>query len=67
MTYKKVQVFTLAAALGIVKSAVKQVSNSSTTKTDAIVFNSLNRAIAKKKSDNKGVKSWEDIVLLQIS
>lgn len=56
MTYKKVQVFTLTAALGIVKSAVKQVSNSSTTKTDAIVFNSLNRAIAKKKSDNKGVK-----------
>lgn len=56
MSYKKAHVFTLAAALGIVKSAVKQVSTSNTTKTDAIVFNSLNKAIAKKKSDNKGVK-----------
>lgn len=56
MTYKKVQVFTLATALCIVKSAVKQVSNSNSTKTDAIVFNSLNRAINKKKADNKGVK-----------
>ena len=56
MPYKKTQVFTLAAALGIVKSAVKKVSTSNTTKTDAIVFNSLNRAIAKKKSDNQGAK-----------
>ena len=56
MSYKKVQVFTLAAALGIVKSAVQQVLNTKSTKTDSIVFNSLNKAIEKKKSENKGVR-----------
>ena len=54
MSYKKVQVYTLTAALGIVKSAVKQVTGSTTSKTDTIVFNSLNRAIANKKAGNRG-------------
>ena len=56
MSYKKVQVYTLTAALGIVKSAVKKVTGSSSSNMDTIVFNSLNRAISKKKSTNKGDK-----------
>ncbi len=56
MSYKKVQVYTLTAALGIVKSAVKHVTGSSSSNVDSIVYNSLNRAISKKKQVNKGVK-----------
>lgn len=56
MSYKKAQVFTITAALGIVKSALSQVTGSESPKTDSIIFNSLNRAIAKKKSSDKGVK-----------
>ena len=49
MSYKKVQVYTVTAALGIVKSAVNKVTGTSTKNVDSIVFNSLNRAISKKK------------------
>ena len=56
MSYKKAQVFTLATAFNIVRSAVKKVSDSHTDKTDTIVFNSLNLAIEKKKAEHKGVR-----------
>ncbi|MBR1988407.1 MAG: hypothetical protein IKA36_05160 [Clostridia bacterium] len=56
MSYKKVQVYTLTATLGIVKSAVSRVTGSSTSNIDSIVYNSLNRAISKKKANSKGVK-----------
>ena len=56
MTYKKTQLFTYATALGIVKSAIRQITNTKSEKTDAIIFNSLNKAIEKKKQETKGAR-----------
>lgn len=55
MQVKKEELFTLAATLGIVKSAVKHVIPSYNPEVcDNIVFNSVSKVIAKKIEENKG-------------
>jgi len=53
MSVSKEKVFTMTAAFGIIKSAVQKVSKVDNATTDTIIFNSLNRAIARKKTNKK--------------
>lgn len=56
MSIKKEHVFTMAAAFGIVRNAVKQVAECKSESTDKIIFNSLNKSIARKAAQNKEAK-----------
>ncbi len=48
MTTKKDRIYTMTAALGIIKSAVKQITDCKSANTDVIIYNNLNKAISKK-------------------
>lgn len=50
MSVNKEQVFTMTAAFGIVKGAIQKLSPNDSKNTDTIIFNSLNRAIARKQA-----------------
>lgn len=55
MQVKKEELFTVAAALGMVKSAVRNVlPNYKPEVCDNIIFNSVTKIIAKKVEENKG-------------
>ncbi len=55
MQVKKEELFTLAASLGIVKAAIKNVIPGYKPEIcDNIVFNSVSKAITKKAAENKG-------------
>lgn len=49
MSVNKEQVFTMAAAFGIVKGAIQKITKNDGKNTDTIIFNSLNRAVARKQ------------------
>ena len=54
MQVRKEELFTVAASLGIVKTAIKDVlPNYRSEVCDNIIFNSLSKAIAKKQAENK--------------
>lgn len=53
MSVNKDHVFTMTAAFSMIKKAVKQISPCKSTNTDTIIFNSLNKTIA-KKAEGKG-------------
>ena len=53
MSIKKEQIFTFAAAFGIVRNAVKQVTDCKSESTDKIIFNSLNKTIARKQAQKE--------------
>ena len=53
MSVKKDHVFTMAAAFSMIKKAVSQVTACKSANTDTIIFNSLNKTIA-KKAEGKG-------------
>lgn len=53
MSISKEKVFTMAAALTIIKSAVVQVVGPDVKNLDTIVFNSLAKVIDVKKGNNK--------------
>ncbi len=54
MQVKKEELFTMAATLGIVKAAIKNViPNYKPEVCDAIVFNSVSKAITNKAAENK--------------
>lgn len=56
MSIKKEQLFTFAAAFGVVRNAVKQVTECKSASTDKIIFNSLNKTIARKSAQHKEAK-----------
>ena len=49
MHIKKENLYTVAAAFGIVRNAVKQVTKCTSESTDKIIFNSLNKAFSLEK------------------
>ena len=53
MQTKKEHLYTIAAAFGMIRNAVKQVTNSKSDAIDKIVFNSLNKVIARKAAQKE--------------
>jgi hypothetical protein len=53
MHIKKENLYTVAAAFGIVRNAVKQVTKCTSESTDKIIFNSLNKVMARKAAQKE--------------
>lgn len=51
MAIKKDKIFTMLTGFDIIKSAVKQVTKKQSPDIDIIIYNSINKAIAKRKGD----------------